>query len=104
MAHRILLNQYLFATHLVGFSFIPRESPVRTGWWTQRDLNPQPQACKASALPVRAMGPYRVRVCRPHSLGNNMLLTDNFGDFSTYMVIIRNHLFTCGDLDINKTS
>ena len=45
---------------------------MRTDWWTQPDLNRQPLACKASALPVGAMGPYRVRVCRPHSLGNNM--------------------------------
>ena len=51
MTHRILLNQYLFVTHLVGFSFIPRESPMRTGWWILRESNPRPQACKASALP-----------------------------------------------------
>ena len=50
-------------------------------WWTQPDLNRQPQACKASALPVRAMGPYRVRVCGPHSLGNNMFGNTKYSDW-----------------------
>ena len=50
-------------------------------WWTQPDLNRQPLACKASALPVGAMGPYRVRVCGPHSLGNNMFRNTKYSDW-----------------------
>ena len=50
-------------------------------WWTQPDLNRQPLACKASALPVGAMGPYRVRVCRPHSLGNNMFRNTKYSNW-----------------------
>ena len=50
-------------------------------WWTQPDLNRQPPACKAGALPVGAMGPYRVRVCGPHSLGNNMFRNTKYSNW-----------------------